>query len=178
MSNLGLPFDKWTVVVTAFTGAAAIEINGNTTCSAAGLRRKTKKSIDELAEKWRFTIFLIVDELSFFSTDDFKKLFKNCMIFKNNNYPFGGLPVGFSGDFSQLQPINNIPLYLNEKLSEFHECVNCFLELNIQHRFDNDKQWNDTLKQFREIGPSGKDIKLINSRVLGMVGGPEESDIP
>lgn len=53
---------------------------------------------------------------------------------------FGGLHVVFAGDFRQLDPVKGIPLYMSN-CSEFHEWVNCYIELEGMHRFRDDVNW-------------------------------------
>lgn len=95
---------------------------------------------------------------------------------ENYSEKFGGLDIIFCGDFSQLEPINNStdsesnmrPIYyasVHAKLL-WHDAVDCFIELKVLHRFNQDKAWGNLLKHMREGNINKKDIELINKRVV------------
>ena len=50
-----------------------------------------------------------IDETSFCESDVFINPINTNLISQTNNSPFGALPTVIPGDFSQFQPINNIP---------------------------------------------------------------------
>lgn len=76
--NLGVEFTSSTVRVTALTGVAASNINGETIDLVAGLQRKKKEifTIDEICD-WKKTRILIIDEISFISCKKLILLDKN-----------------------------------------------------------------------------------------------------
>lgn len=102
------------VVLTALTGIAAVNIGGKTIHSFAGvgLAQGTKEEILKNAffagrERWKRARVLVVDEVSMMSDDLFEKLdfvARGCR--KCPNRPFGGLQVVFVGDFFQLSPVS------------------------------------------------------------------------
>jgi thymidine kinase len=65
-------FDKRMIVVTALTGVAATLINGETTHSAAKLNYKN--ITHEHIEEWKHSRLVIIDEISFASSDILIKL--------------------------------------------------------------------------------------------------------
>ena len=84
------------------TGVAATSINGETIDSVAGLQRKgqTTFTVDEI-ERWKTTIILIIDEISFMSTRQIIKLHTNLQkACENYRNVLGGLNIVFTGDFS------------------------------------------------------------------------------
>ena len=59
---------------------------------------------------------------------------------------YGGLHVIFTGDFSQLEPVNGTPLYNEPNFAPWHEWINCFVELMGQQHFKNDPEIGSILK--------------------------------
>jgi hypothetical protein len=55
---------------------------------------------------------------------------------------------------------------------EFHNFVNCYIELEGMHRFKDDPEWGELLKRFREGRPTLQDIQLINKVCLVNDGSP------
>jgi ATP-dependent DNA helicase PIF1 len=106
------------IQVTALTGCAAVLLNCNakTLHSWAGvglangtveqLVAKIKKS-KFFREVWMHTNILVVDEVSMLSLKLFDLLNLIGKIVRNNNKPFGGIQVIFSGDFYQLPPVGD-----------------------------------------------------------------------
>ena len=147
MTNMNCIFDKRTIVVTALTGSAAVSIRGETTHSAACLNnRKIPES--KIAE-YKGTYMFICDEISFAGQSLPKKLNSNLNRFmeKDNLHgKYGGLPMVFAGDFTQLKPVNQYPLYLVDSVvTEFHIYIHTMMELRTNHRFKNDDNSNLTL---------------------------------
>jgi ATP-dependent DNA helicase PIF1 len=115
------------IYVTALTGCAAILLN----CKAKtlhswgciGLGNGTIESLvfkikrNNFAKKiWKETDILIVDEVSMLSMKLFDTLNAIGKALRNNNEPFGGIQVIFSGDFYQLPPVGD---YLEPSTQSF-----------------------------------------------------------
>ncbi|KAG7358147.1 PIF1-like helicase [Nitzschia inconspicua] len=99
---LHVKFDKRSIVVTALTGAAAVSINGETTAKAFAFKREVRNELEE----FKHAYLVIVDEISFASVEDVDVLNQKMkQILDNTMAPFGGVPVVFSGDFTQLSPV-------------------------------------------------------------------------
>lgn len=106
------------IQVCALTGCAAVLLNTNakTIHSWAGIGL-ANAPIDQLITKiksnkytkkmWKQTEVLIVDEVSMLSLKLFDMLNQIGKSVRNNNRPFGGIQVIFSGDFYQLPPVGN-----------------------------------------------------------------------
>lgn len=53
-----------------------------------------------------------------------------------------------------------------ENCPEFKDWVNCFIELDGLHRFQDDKKWGELLFHFRDGNATPEDINEINERVV------------
>jgi len=101
--------------ITATTGAAACLVAGQTLHKWTGLGLITDKSITEcvafisrtesLANRWRNTQVLVIDEISMMWAELFEHLNRVAQAVRGNKLFFGGLQVIFCGDFAQLPPV-------------------------------------------------------------------------
>jgi DNA replication protein DnaC len=110
--------------VMAYMGIAAYNIHGVTIHSTMGFRQssgrqsvandpriKSQETLDKLRRKFQDVKIIIVDEISLV---DVKMLNAMDVVLKQiaeNDKPFGGFHVVFMGDFYQLPPIDNRPLF-------------------------------------------------------------------
>ncbi len=104
------------VGLTSLTGVSAVLIQGSTIHSFLGLGLATA-SYEVLSKKickssfysnrWRKLDMLIVDEVSMMSLELFNKIEAIARDVRQNQRPFGGLQVVFSGDFLQLPCVND-----------------------------------------------------------------------
>ena len=173
--NLSVKYDKRTIVVTALTGAAAVGINGETTHNACAINRE----VDGEVEEWTNAYMLVVDEISFASKDVLISLHHKLRENKENaTARYGGIPVLFAGDFTQLKPVKGYPLFVYKDLEHWYEWVHTFMELRTNHRFVDDPDYGELLSRYRDIGPDAIDLDTLNTRVVGSPRGPRESDIP
>ena len=115
-AKLGLIFNKKTFLITACTGSAAALLKGFTIHSCAHLNRKRLN--DEFREYWSEVRILIIDECSFLSSNDLKKLDKNLRLLRKRDVSFGGVNIIFAGDFYQLLPFNNKSVLYSLVVSE------------------------------------------------------------
>jgi ATP-dependent DNA helicase PIF1 len=102
------------VAVTASTGLAAVNIDGTTLHSFAGiglgkepateLLKKIRRN-PKTKQRWIRTRVLIIDEVSMIDGDLFDKLEHVARIVRNNGSPFGGIQLVVTGDFFQLPPV-------------------------------------------------------------------------
>lgn len=102
------------VAITASTGIAATHMNGQTIHSWAGIGIKDHMSLrymQSLKDKKYFrdkmdkVKVLIIDEISMLHRNQLDLVDHVLRFFKDNDEPFGGIQVIFSGDFFQLPPI-------------------------------------------------------------------------
>jgi ATP-dependent DNA helicase PIF1 len=103
-------------VLTASTGAAAVQLHGQTVHSFAGIGLGDKH-VDELVShieqsprilsRWRSTQTIVIDEISMISADLFDKLDQVARRVRTRlNDWFGGIQLIVSGDFLQLPPVS------------------------------------------------------------------------
>jgi hypothetical protein len=177
--ELNYVFDKRTIVVTALTGMAATLINGETIHSAA--KFYNKKISTEHMDEWKNTRLVIVDEISFATSADLRKLNEKLGMLKEaRRQKYGGLHLVFTGDFAQLEPVTGYPLYYETNFSIWHDWINCFIELLGRHRFKDDPAFGDIMIRLHGGCPTDADIELLNTRVVGSdhPDAPTHSDLP
>ena len=104
--------------VTATTGTAAFLIGGKTLHSYLGIGY-AKESAEEIYEylrknsmfyvikKLKALEVLIIDEISMLDNILFEKISKYLSIVRKKSEPFGGLQLVLTGDFCQLEPVEN-----------------------------------------------------------------------
>jgi hypothetical protein len=165
--GLNHPYTSRTIVVTAMSGVAATLLHGETTHSVLGLCKSTKPSREE-CDMFKDTRLIVIDEISFASDIDIKNIFSRMRQLGDRNGLYGGFNVVFSGDYSQLEPVQNkgTTVYNNTTLAEFHNMLNCYIELEGMHRFRDDPEWGELLKRFRNGLPLPSDIHMINERCI------------
>jgi len=100
--------------ITASTGIAATHIGGMTIHSWSGIGIKTalsKRDLHTIAssqyikKRVRQTKILIIEEVSMLPAETLSMVDAVCRELKQNQKPFGGMQVVFSGDFFQLPPV-------------------------------------------------------------------------
>ena len=158
-------FTRRTIVVTAMSGVAAALIHGETMQPAVHFYN-THITTD-YQQEWSDTRLLIIDEISFALSADLTKLNEKLGLLKQHVHSkYGGIHILFTGDFSQLEPINGFPLYYETNFALWHDWVNCFIELTGEHRFKKDPEFGRILKRIREGNPTEEDIATLNTRVI------------
>lgn len=106
------------IQVCALTGCAALllQCKAKTIHSFSGIGLGTgliEANVDKVAKShfkrknWRSVDILIIDEVSMMSKKIFEMLDAIGKKVRNNNRPFGGIQLIFSGDFYQLPPVGN-----------------------------------------------------------------------
>lgn len=109
------------LLVSATTGVAAQLIGGSTIDSLCKFSRKRKHDDDDrydaqdVSNYWLNCRFLILDEASMLGCAKLFKISEALSKLKGNDLPFGGLHVLFCGDFQQLKPVKDIPLFIKPK---------------------------------------------------------------
>jgi len=107
-------FERRTIIISAMTGCAAAPlIQGETLHTSLGLCKKQIHPDAEERKSYKGTRLIIVDEISFASKKVLQKMDKKRLklIKQTPDVPFGGVSIIFVGDFWQLDPINERPLY-------------------------------------------------------------------
>lgn len=165
------------VATTASTGIAATHMNGQTIHSWAGIGIKDYVSDRYLAslrdkkyfrDKMDKVKVLIIDEISMLHRNQLDAVDYVLKFFKQNDEPFGGVQVIFSGDFFQLPPIGEEWEESRDKFcfmsdawvqSKVHICY-----LTEQYRQTNN-ELNDILNEIRSGMISDRTVNLLESRI-------------
>lgn len=165
------------VAITASTGIAATHMNGQTIHSWAGIGIKdyvSERYLASLRDKKYFrdkmdkVKVLIIDEISMLHRTQLDAVDFVLKFFKQNDEPFGGIQVIFSGDFFQLPPIGEEWEESRDKFcfmsdawvnSKVHICY-----LTTQYRQTNNAL-NDILNEIRTGVISDRTISLLESRI-------------
>ena len=145
------------IAVTASTGIAATHIGGVTAHSWSGIGVRTdfpQKEIAAIAarrkKKLQNAAVLIIDEISMLSARALSAIDAVCRHARENDAPFGGMQVVFSGDFFQLPPVSRETkeeyAYESESWRDA-DLRTCYL--TEQHRHD-DEQMSAILNGIRE----------------------------
>jgi hypothetical protein len=165
--NIQHPFNEMTILVTATSGVAATLINGETLHRACHLRRK-KPLAEEQCDAFKQARLVVVDETSMASDNLLVYLEKTLRDLRQNfdeDNPCGGFNVVFAGDFHQLAPVGQNATYEDEHFRQWHDFINCYIELKGMFRFKEDIEWGRCLSRFRQGRPSPEDFDMINQRV-------------
>jgi len=111
---------------------------------------------------------LIIDGISFASQGDFEIMCKNLQKLKKQRYKlYSGINMAFLGDYSQLVPVKQDPIYTKDNhCPEFHGALNCCVELDGKHRFKNDPEFGELNFCIREGNPTLDDIRKLNENCL------------
>jgi hypothetical protein len=107
--------------LTSFTGIAARNIKGMTLHAALCMSQKSnskrsKKNTQsttnrDLISMWDGVDYLFIDEVSMVGCSLLNEISNALMDAKQNSLPFGGINIIFAGDFAQLPPVQDPPLY-------------------------------------------------------------------
>lgn len=165
------------VAVTASTGIAATHMNGQTIHSWSGIGIRDEispKHLSNLKQKKYFrdkmdsVKVLIIDEISMLHRNQLDLVNRVLKFFKQNQLPFGGIQVVFSGDFFQLPPIGNEFESSRQKFAFMSDAwleaepVICYL--TEQHRQSNN-ELNLILNEIRNGKVTQNALNLLESRI-------------
>lgn len=163
-----------TISVTALTGVASLLLDCNATTLHAwagiGLCNKSDdKIINKILkskfyrDNWENTDILIIDEISMMSSRIFELLDKIGKKIKQNQEPFGGIQIIFSGDFFQLPPVKETIFCFESEL--FEKSFDVIINLTKVFR-QTDNVYKKLLLNLRKGLISKKSIELLNSKKL------------
>ena len=180
--------DRWkcstSVVVCAFSGIAAMLIQGCTLHSALGISiEKDPKPPSEMMKiAWSEVDLIVIDECSMLAPSMLDLLDRRLRQLKSNpNLKFGGLHVTFVGDFYQLKPIlepllgtacdssdrrtatTSLATIRGQEL--WSTCLTDAVLLTQNYR-QTDPRWKASQERWRENRPTIEDINDINSRYI------------
>jgi hypothetical protein len=178
--------------ITATSGAAAALIRAQTCHSALGLsRRAVKQPPRTKIDEWSPVGILIVDEISMAGSQLLYRINTRLKQLKNKaSATFGGVHVFAFGDFRQLPPVGDKPLYVNPLLPpaktparaakqpsgtdlqmsvhghELWAALRVGMELTVNERAKSDSEYSALLESFALNKPTPAQIATINSRVV------------
>lgn len=163
------------VKVCAYTGVAALLINGQTIHSVFKLPVQRDRKIptykpltgiwlEKLRQIWKFVRFLIIDEMSMLPYELLWQINLRLQELKGNTELFGGVNVLFFGDLMQLPPVVGSPIFIQpEKMDGsihlFREFSFC--ELTEVVRQQGDHIFIDLLNNLREGNLSDEQYDLL-----------------
>jgi ATP-dependent DNA helicase PIF1 len=161
------------IFVTAMTGCAAIniDINATTLHRWAGLGLM-KEPVDVLVKKlrgnrrvlnrWRKTKIIITDEISMMGRQLFEKFDAIARIVRDNELPWGGIQLVFSGDFLQLPPVKDDWVFK----SPVWELMNWKIHEFLTMRRYNDVNFFNMLLRARKGDITADDIANLKKRLV------------
>ena len=203
------------LLVSATTGTAAKLIAGSTIDSLCGFGRSNRtKTADfdddedydygdssfqrmDVDNSWTSCRFLILDEVSMGGCGKLARISEALCKAKSNVLSFGGLSVLFSGDFHQLPPVMDVPLYVNPSSrkmpslankttrrlrEEQQNGYNLFQDVTKttvllrEHYRARDEAVYSVLDRIRGGNATATDKELLHSRTFGWPGGPDVED--
>ena len=162
------------IAVTALTGVASVLLDCNATTlhswAGIGLCNKTDTQIIKKIARskfyrhnWENTDILIIDEISMMSCRVFELLNKIGKEIRNNNSPFGGIQIIFSGDFFQLPPVKETVFCFESE--EFNKCFDYIIHLTKVFR-QSDNVFKKLLLNMRKGQITRSSIELLKSKIL------------
>ena len=111
--NMARTQDDIGILLCAYAGLAAFNIQGSTLHNAFSIEPNKKLKYKPLSDdkrntlktKYRFLTVLVVDEVSMVGNDMLSFLYLRLQEIKGNRKPFGGVHVILVGDLFQLRPV-------------------------------------------------------------------------
>ena len=158
-----------TFYFTACSGSAAALFRGVTIHSGAFMNGRVT---DAARKEWKNVRILMIDEISYLSDNDFKKLDRKLKDLNGiPNKPFGGQSIIFSGDFRQFEAIlAKYLLYDRFGSRHWENSINCVIILENIHRFKDDPEYGQMLTRLWRDDLTQEDREKINTRVVGQNG--------
>jgi DNA replication protein DnaC len=167
------------VLLSAYTGTAAANVDGQTLHTlfsfnfGAGFMSLSDKMRDEKRNLYKNVKILIIDEISLVDSDMLYKIDLRLREITQLGVPLGNIAIFVLGDLMQMCPISgrfifleprNIQFFLTSEMdplwSKF-ECIN----LEINHRQGEDKDYADMLNRIRVGKQTSEDIQKLKERV-------------
>lgn len=155
-----------TVYITSTTGISALNIGAVTMHSFLGIKlgagtaeflyKEMYKNIKVRKRLLASNIVLCIDEDSMIPLVLFEKLNIAFQLLRKKSEPFGGIQMLLSGDFLQLEPINEELIYKSELITHFEKVI-----LTHNYRQENDKQFQTLLDNLRFNKLTEEDLELL-----------------
>lgn len=169
LRELGKHVDK-NVDITSTTGVSAVNVSGCTIHRWSGIRLgkesvqkivKRIKNSKSTVDRWRNVDILCIDEISMLGLKNFELIEEIARNILDKTKVFGGLQLVLTGDFFQLEPVNDLFCFMSEV---WHKLNMTYVVLEESKRFQN-KEHFEMLNRMRRGNLTTDDIKYFNSRV-------------
>jgi hypothetical protein len=176
--------DDIVTLLTAPTGVSAHNIDGNTIHSALsispefGFQQLGFEKLDKLRTALANLRILIIDEISMVGFDLLHKVHRRLQEIKGIRDPdlyFGGVSILAFGDFYQLPPVKQMPIFCTSKdplirCSPVHLWKDLFkiVELDEVMRQKDDLEFASLLNRIRKgkQAVTNEDLKILQSRII------------
>ena len=171
------------IMLTAPTGSAADNIEGNTYHTALGLsigNKPNKTPSQRIQRLWSKKTIMVIDEISMLDLQTLARINHRCNIARssdpNSSELFGGLPIIiFMGDFYQFPPVKGLPLWRQPRPQDkdeettgrhiWHRFTSVVI-LDEQMRQAEDPPFRDLLTRARHAKLTEEDVNFLNSKVI------------
>ena len=172
--------DKPYILITAFTGCAAANVDGMTLHSAFNFHFGNEfisladKTRDEKREHLKNLKMVIIDEMSMVKADMFYQLDLRLRELKQNTEePFGGCSVLLFGDILQLKPVMGRYIFQEPLCADYLLCHTIdplwlkfqVLLLTHNHRQGEDRKYAEILNRLRTGDQTEEDNNILQQRV-------------
>ena len=154
------------------TGVAAYNINASTIHSAFGFNLNTSQPsltpefIDKMSTRFRDVLFLLIDEISMVPASLMRFMDRVLRAIRNPDLPFGGIHLITLGDFCQLAPVAQAPLYADIAASELWHPFTAVIILKQQMRASSDPAFRALLNRSRAHQNTREDFDVLKGRIL------------
>ncbi|CAG2189230.1 unnamed protein product [Mytilus edulis] len=180
--SIGQSAEDIVVIVCAFTGVAAFNIEGHTLHSAFNLPvnqsrrddyiRLSSEKLSSMRSKLGNLSLLIIDEISMVGADHLYTIHRCLSEIMTSDEPFGGISVIAVGDLSQLPPVAQKQVFesISEPIAALYGSIwqknFQLIELQEIMRQKDEKQFAETLNRIRTSNHTDDDVQLIKSREI------------
>ena len=168
------------ILLCAYTGLAAYNIQGSTLHSAFCIEPNKKLTYKQLSDdkrnslqtKYMHLSVLIVDEVSMVGNEMLNFLYLRLQEIKGNKKHFGGIHVILVGDFYQLRPVGDGWIFANNSCDYTSLAPNLWqkhfkvFELTEIMRQKDDATFARLLNRIREGNQTDEDLNLLKSRSI------------
>ena len=168
------------ILLCAYTGLAAYNIQGSTLHSAFCIEPNKKLTYKQLTDDKRNTLqtkymhlsVLIVDEVSMVGNEMLNFLYLRLQEIKSNKRPFGGVHVILVGDLFQLRPVGDGWIFAESSSDYTSLAPNLWqshftmFELTEIMRQKDDAPFAELLNRIREGKENQEDINVLKSRSI------------
>ena len=179
-SNAGQNPEDIRIMMCAYTGLAAYNINGSTLHSAFGIEPNKKLTYKPLSDDKRNTFqskymrlsILIIDEVSMVGNAMLNFLYLRLQEIKGNKTDFGGVHIILVGDLFQLRPVGDCWIFSNNACGYTSLTQNLWkkhfkmFELTEIMRQKDDIVFAELLNRIREGTQTKDDVSILSSRSI------------